>query len=266
MAQELLLKSDELAARDAALVEVSARAEVLGVELAGVREQVSIDLVVKENLSSSVRSLERELKYVENRLTVKDAALVEVSAKAGVLGVELVGVREELVAKEASHVETKETLRRLQNKFEGLVLEIRAKTQLIEKMDQELVRVSIQAIQLKIALSENDVLLNKNRVLFDGLNWSVKDLHTLTSRRSYRASRKLRLCLASLAKLRMNGISFQRDVLPIHSNPDEYVKLLIDSGFTSSEYFGVNQDVEERLINPYSHYQYIGIKENRKIR
>jgi chromosome segregation ATPase len=257
---------DELTVKDAALVEVSARAEVLGVELAGVREQVSIDLVVRENLSSAVRSLERELKHIENELVAKDAVLVEVSAKADYLFTELAGVRDELVTKEASQVETTEKLQNLQNKFDNLVLVIRAKTQLIEKMDQELLRVSVQAIQLNNALTQNEVLLNQNSVLLDGLTWSVKDLHTLTSRRSYRASRKVRLFLKTLTKLKMNGISVQRDVLPIHSDPDQYVKFLIESGFISSEYFDVNQDVEESQINPYSHYQHIGLKENRKIR
>jgi hypothetical protein len=227
-----------LTVKDAALVEVSARAEVLGVELAGVRDE----------------------------LTVKDAALVEVSAKADYLFTELAGVRDELVTKEASQVETTEKLQNLQNKFDNLVLVIRAKTQLIEKMDQELLRVSVQAIQLNNALTQNEVLLNQNSVLLDGLTWSVKDLHTLTSRRSYRASRKVRLFLKTLTKLKMNGISVQRDVLPIQSDPDQYVKFLIESGFISSEYFEVNQDVEESQINPYSHYQHIGLKENRKIR
>ena len=247
-------------------MEVSAKADYLFTELAGVREQMAQELLVRENLVASVETLDRELLLKGDELAAKDVALVEMSAKAEVLGIELTGVRDELATKEASQVETVEKMQKLQSNFEDLVSEIRTKKKIIEKLDQELVRVSVQAIQLNSVLTENELLLRQKLILFDVLNWSVKDLHTLTRRRSYAASRKLRLFLASIAKFRINGISIKKDVIPICSSPDEYLKSITECNFTSSEYFEVNQDVKERNINPYSHYQHFGKKENRKIR
>jgi hypothetical protein len=163
-------------------------------------------------------------------------------------------------------VEVKEKLCDSENEFTILNAKYNSKLQLIESMDQELVRLSVKAIELKSALTQNKELLIKNDLLLDGLTWSVKDLFTLTNKRSYSAKRKLRLLFQSLIKRRLNGVSVQRDVLPIHADPTEYVKTLVEFGFNSSEYFEVNQDVEASQINPFSHFQHIGLKENRKIR
>jgi chromosome segregation ATPase len=285
---------DELTAKESALVEVSAKAEVLVRELLGVREQMAEELLVRENLVASVKTLDRELLLKSDELTVKDAVLVEVSAKADYLFTELAGVRDELTVKDAVLVEVSAKADYLFTELAGvrdeltirdaelellqiaqsadrqqiadLEAEFRRKKQHVESLDREIANLAIKAIMYQEITRKCDELLSENKRIQEGLYWTVNDLKTLTESRNYKITRRIRLICAALLRFKVKGISIRGDVLPVYTNPTSYIEGIIQSDFSADRYSSLNKDVELQRINPYSHFLALGEKEKRPIR
>jgi multidrug efflux pump subunit AcrA (membrane-fusion protein) len=177
-----------------------------------------------------------------------EGVLGEERAKSEYLFAEVGVLREQVVVREAEVAAREADIGRLQRQMSAL--------------DNEVTRLAIAALQNQDAAARLGESLAESQALAGGLKWAMRDVRRFTDSRLYRVRRKLRLLAAMAFSFKRRGVGLRRDVIPLDTDPEEFVSMIRNIGVTEEELRSRRPDLHELGINPFVHYLTLGRSEN----
>jgi hypothetical protein len=216
------------------LADVETRADFLSGELA----------VSRALLSDRDVELSRLQAEAEKERNVLEAQLADVEAKADFLFDELAVSR-------------------------GLLSDRNLLVDLLQRKlraaDLELTRLAVNHTSLEFELNALKKVEAERLILEDVSLFLLEDLRRLTSKRTYRISRKFKIFVRKLLTLNSDQISLRNDVIPAGVVDLDYLGRILELQLHSAEYLEMYSDIKKSGINPYSHYLKKGESEGRVI-
>jgi hypothetical protein len=135
----------------------------------------------------------------------------------------------------------------------------------IDCFDKEATRMSILLIGENTRNQELQLFAQRAEILEDYLTFFIDDCRRLTSKTTYRASRKVKMIFKFAFSIFSKNKTLKNDVLPIVQTTSEIVSEVIALDFQTHEYLLLNPDLKKCGINPISHYLLHGKNENRQL-
>jgi hypothetical protein len=222
----------ERTALEAQLADVEAKADFLFHELA----------VSRGLLSDRDLELARVQSETGKERTVLEAQLADVEAKADFLFHELAVSR-------------------------GLLSDRNLSVDLLQRKlraaDLELTRLAVNHTSLEFELNALKKVEAERLILEDVSLFLLEDLRRLTSKRTYRISRKFKIFVRKLLTFNSDRISLRNDVIPTQEVDLNYLGRILELQFHSAEYLEMYSDIKKCGVNPYSHYLKKGESEGR---
>jgi hypothetical protein len=216
------------------LEELNHKAEYLFTELGESRDQVT-------QRDNELKQLRTDTEQERHKL---ETQLEELNQKAEYLFTELGESRDQI------------------SERDNYIREIERK---IDCFDKEATRMSILLIGENTRNQELQLFAQRAEILEDYLTFFIDDCRRLTSKTTYRASRKVKMIFKFAFSIFSKNKTLKNDVLPIVQTTSEIVSEVIALDFQTHEYLLLNPDLKKCGINPISHYLLHGKNENRQL-